>query len=351
MPQLNLALQGGGAHGAFTWGVLDRLLEEPDIDIVGVSGTSAGAINAMVLVEGLVERGRDGARAQLDAFWHEVAREGQHSSPLRRSPLSLAADARYSLNGSPSFRATIAAMRSMSPYEFNPQNINPLRDLLNRFINYDLIRKQQHIKLFINTTQVRTGGLRIFREHELTTDVVLASTTLPQLFQTPVIDGEGYWDGGYIANRAIEPMIDETGAQDVLIVQLNPVVVDKLPWTAQEIHDRLNEITFNSSLVSELRFIAERNCWIRNGELSSERHPYIRLHIVHGGHHLGEYCGTSKLLVEKPFFEELKALGRTEADAFLKAHKDSLGVRSTFDYMRLVRSLTHSSKRAGGGAG
>jgi NTE family protein len=335
---INLALQGGGAHGAFTWGVLDRLLEEEDIDITAVSGTSAGAINAVVLAEGLLEGGRPAARARLDAFWREVAKAGQ-TSPFQRMPFD-SNSGRYDLTLSPAYLFGMAIMRTFSPYQFNPQNANPLRDLLNRFIKFDLVRKQKQLKLFINTTHVSTGGLRVFREHELTTDVVLASTTLPVLFQTPLIDGEGYWDGGYIANPALEPMVRNTDTRDILIVQLNPIVRDDIPRTPHDIGDRLGEIVFNASLVTELRFIAERNRLVANGELSAERHPFVRLHMVHGHSRLAHYDGSSRVLAEEQFLRELKAHGRHEAEHFLRHHKDDVGARSSFDYELLVDHLT-----------
>ena len=338
MATVNLALQGGGAHGAFTWGVLDRLLEEDDIDIRSVSGTSAGAINSVVLVEGLLEGGKMRARDRLDAFWREVAEAGTRMSPFQRAPFD--SGGRYDLTQSPMYLISMAMMRAFSPYQFNPQNVNPLRDLIDRFINFDLVRNQDKIKLFINTTQVSTGGLRIFREYELTTDVVLASTTLPQLFQTPMIDGEGYWDGGYIANPAIEPMVRENCSHDVLIVQLNPIAREEIPKTPHEIIDRLGEIVFNASLVTELRFLAERNRLVANGELSAERYPFVHLHMVHGHHKLAAYDGSSRLLADRAFLQELKQHGRDEMDAFLAHHKSDIGVRSSFDYDVLVRHLT-----------
>ncbi len=338
MTTLNLALQGGGAHGAFTWGVLDRLLQEDDIDIRAVSGTSAGAVNAVVMVEGLLKGGREGARTRLDAFWREVAAAGARTSPFQRLPFDT--DNRYDLTRSPMYLFGMTLMRALSPYQFNPQNINPLRDLLERFIDFDRVRAQNRIKLFINTTHVATGALRVFRERELTADVVLASTTLPQLSHTPLIDGEGYWDGGYIANPAIEPMVRDTCAHDVLIVQLNPIAREELPKTPHEILDRLGEIVFNASLMTELRFLAERNRLVADGELSAKRHPYVRLHMVHGHHKLAAYDGSSRLLAEAKFLRELKAHGRQEMDEFLTHHKVDLGVQSSFDYQVLVEHLT-----------
>lgn len=334
MIRLNLALQGGGAHGAFTWGVLDRLLEEDDVEISAVSGTSAGAINAIVAVEGLIEGGRAFAREQLDDFWRGVAEAAHKTSPFR--PLPFDQDPRYDLSRSPFYLLGIATIRAFSPYQFNPVNYNPLRELIDKYIQFERVVNQDKYKLFINTTHVATGALKIFREHELNTDIVLASTTLPQLFQTPMIDGEGYWDGGFVANPAIEPMVDATCVRDVLIVQLNPLVREKIPTSPQEIFDRLNEITFNASLLAELRRISERNDLVENGELSAEKHPVVRLHLVHGDGKLADYAGSSRLLADSGFLGELKNLGRARMDRFLRRHKHQIGVEPSFDYDRMV---------------
>lgn len=334
MVKLNLALQGGGAHGAFTWGVLDRLLEEEDIDLTAFSGTSAGAINAIVAAEGILEAGPAFAREQLDDFWRGVAEAARQGSPFRQLPF--VNDPRYDLTRSPFYIMGIATIRAFSPYQFNPINYNPLRALLDKYIQYERVVSQDRIKLFINTTHVATGSLRIFREYELNTDVVLASTTLPQLFQTQLIGDEGYWDGGYVANPAIEPMVKETEVRDVLIVQLNPLVREQLPTTPQDIFDRLNEITFNASLLAELRRIADVNALVESGELSAAKHPVIRLHLVHGDGELADYAGSSRLLADAGFLAELKALGRARMDRFLRRHKHELGVKSSFDYDRMI---------------
>jgi NTE family protein len=340
--KLNLALQGGGSHGAFTWGVLDRLLEEEHIEIAAISGTSAGAMNAVVCGEGLMEGDRAHARAQLDHFWHGMGDTAARMSPFQRTPWQhLTND--YSLNFSPMYEMSLAISRMVSPYQSNPFGYNPLRDALNELIDFERVRKSRKVKLFINTTHVATGGLRCFREHELTVDMVLASGCLPYLFHTPIIDGEGYWDGGYIANPALEPMSRATGCGDALIVQLNPIVRNELPKTAHEIADRLNEITFNASLVSELRFIGERNRLIANGELSRETHPRLHLHMIHGDDELGRFPPSSKLLAEKAFLLKLKALGRDAADAWLEKHGDDIGERSTFNYRKLVAAMTQDS--------
>lgn len=340
--KLNLALQGGGSHGAFTWGVLDRLLQEEDIEITAISGTSAGAMNAVVVGEGLMEGGHEKAREQLDHFWNGMGEAAARISPFQRTPWQKATDD-FSLQFSPMYEMSLAISRMVSPYQLNPFGYNPLRDALLELIDFDRVRRSRKVKLFINTTHVATGGLRCFREHELTVDMVLASGCLPYLFQTPMIDGEGYWDGGYIANPAIEPMTRATGTDDALIVQLNPIVRNEIPKTAHEITDRLNEITFNASLVTELRFIGERNRLLEAGELRSDRYREIHLHMIHGDDELGRFPPSSKLLSETAFLHKLKALGRDACDQWLEKHGRDIGKRSTFNYRRLVEAMTQES--------
>ena len=334
--QLNLALQGGGAHGAFTWGVLDRLLEEPDLEFTAISGTSAGAMNAVVLAEGLLEGGNDRARAQLEQFWLGMADAADRLNPWRQWP-------GYSLVEPFLFEASMAATRILSPYDVSPSGANPLRQALLDLIDFEKVRRQRRIKLFINTTHVATGGLRCWREHELTVDMVLASACLPSLFQTPMIDGEGYWDGGYIANPAIEPLCRSTDTDDVLIVQLNPIVRNEIPRKAADILDRLSEISFNASLVTELRFIAERNRLISAGELSPRKHRKTHLHMIHGDQALGELPASTKLTAERTFLLTLRDKGREAASEWIARHADKIGDRSSFNYNRLVSQLTQES--------
>jgi NTE family protein len=334
--KLNLALQGGGAHGAFTWGVLDRLLEEPDLEFTAISGTSAGAMNAVVMAEGLLEGGKERARAQLEQFWIGMADAADRLNPFRQWP-------GYALVEPFLFEASMAATRMFSPYDVSPTDTNPLRQALLDLIDFEKVRRQRQIKLFINTTHVATGGLRCWREHELTVEMVLASACLPSLFQTPMIDGEGYWDGGYIANPAIEPMCRATDTDDVLIVQLNPIVRTELPKKAADILDRLSEISFNASLVTELRFIAERNRLINAGELSAKKHRKTHLHMIHGDQALGELPPSSKLTAERKFLLTLRDKGREAASEWIERHAEKIGDRSSFNYNRLVSQLTQES--------
>ncbi len=334
--KLNLALQGGGAHGAFTWGVLDRLLEEPDLEFTAISGTSAGAMNAVVMAEGLLEGGNERARAQLELFWLGIADAADRLNPFRAWP-------GYSLVEPFLFEASMAATRLFSPYDVSPTDTNPLRQALLDLIDFEKVRRQRRLKLFINTTHVATGGLRCWREHELTVEMVLASACLPSLFQTPLIDGEGYWDGGYIANPAIEPMCRATDTDDVLIVQLNPIVRTEIPRKAADILERLSEISFNASLVTELRFIAERNRLINTGELSARNHRKTHLHMIYGDRALGELPASSKLMADRRFLLMLRDKGREAASEWIAAHADKIGERSSFNYNRLVSQLTQES--------
>lgn len=334
MPRINLALQGGGSHGAFTWGVLDRLLEE-DLDIVGVSGTSAGACNAVLLAEGWVEAGPEQARQQLEGFWKLVSRAGG-SSPLRRSLYSQFMG-EYTLDTSPVHFWLEIISRLFSPYQLNPGGDHPLRSLLEEFVDFDRVRASDHVKVFVNTTNVLTGTLRIFREHEMTVDMVLASTCLPSLFHAIEIDGVPYWDGGYIANPALFPMLEATGVQDILIVQINPLRIREAPIDARDIINRLGEITFNSSLIKEVRMIEQKNALIRAGELDPDRFPEVRLHMIHGGPELQRFDNSSKLLTEMEFLLELKQIGRQAAEDWIVRHGSAVGQTSSLDAGALIR--------------
>ena len=250
---VDLALQGGGSHGAFTWGVLDRLLEEPWIKIEAISGTSAGAMNAAVLVDGWSRGGADGARAALDSYWRRVSRAAAFS-PLQRSPLERLMG-RWTLDTSPAYLAIDLMSRVFSPYDLNPMGFNPLRQILAESIDFERLAASP-IKLFITATNVHTGRGRIFRNGQITPDVLLASACLPTMFQAVEIDGEAYWDGGFAGNPTITPLVRESDAHDTILVQINPRERLNTPRTAGDILDRLNEISFNSPLMKELRMIA-----------------------------------------------------------------------------------------------
>src|ERR1700678_133215 len=274
---VDLALQGGGSHGAFTWGVLDRLIEEPWLRIEAISGTSAGAMNAVVLADGWMQGGAEGARASLDAYWRRVSR-GAAFSPLQRSLLDRLMG-RWTLDASPAYLAVDLMTRMLSPYDLNPLGLNPLRDILAESVDFTHLARSP-VKLFITATNVRTGRGRIFRNAEITADVLLASACLPTMFQAVEIDGESYWDGGYAGNPTITPLVRESDAQDTILVQINPRERPETPRTASEILNRLNEISFNSPLMKELRMIALLHRVADPGTGEGARWAQMRIHQI-----------------------------------------------------------------------
>ena len=331
--KINLGLQGGGAHGAFTWGVLDYLLEDERIDIEGISGTSAGAMNAVMLADGLARGGPAEARKRLDAFWRAASLDGDLPA-LQRSVV----DRLFSFTpyeGSPVQAWFNAVARYMSPYDLNPLNINPLRDLIERFVDFDAVRACEEVSLFISATNVHTGRLRVFPQEKISADVIMASACLPFLFRAVKIDGVPYWDGGYMANPAIFPFFDATLTEDVLVVQINPVERKATPHTQTEIMNRINEITFNSSLLAEFRAIDFVTRLIDQGKLprgtGKGQYRRINVHRIALDSTFKELTSDSKLNSDFDFFEMLKKGGRQAAQSFLAAHFDDIGVRSTVD--------------------
>jgi NTE family protein len=324
---IDLALQGGGSHGAFTWGVLDRLLEEPWLRIEAISGTSAGAMNAAVLADGWTEGGASGARAALDAFWDRVAQAASFS-PLQRTPLDRLLG-RWTLDSSPVFIGFDLMARVLSPYDLNPGGFNPLKKILDESIDFARLARSP-VKLFITATNVRTGRGRIFRNAEITPDVLLASACLPTLFQAVEIDGEAYWDGGYAGNPTITPLVRESDAQDSILVQINPRERPGTPRSAGEILNRLNEVSFNAALMKELRMIALLRQVADPGSGEGARWAGMRTHRIMTDM-MTELTYSSKLNAERDFLSMLRAEGRRAAGAFLDAHADDLGRRSTAD--------------------
>lgn len=324
---IDLALQGGGSHGAFTWGVLDRLLEEPWLKIEAISGTSAGAMNAAVLADGWTSGGAEGARAALDNYWQRVSQAASFS-PLQRSPLDVMMG-RWALDTSPAYLAMDLMSRVLSPYDLNPLGLNPLRGILSESIDFSRLPSSP-IKLFVTATNVRTGRGRIFRNAEITADVLLASACLPTLFQAIEIDGEHYWDGGYAGNPTITPLIRESDAIDTILVQINPRERSEPPRTASDILNRLNEISFNSPLMKELRMIAVLRQVADPGNGEGARWARMRTHRILTDM-LADLGASSKLNAEWAFVSMLKEQGRKSADEFLSAHGNDVGVRSTAD--------------------
>ena len=332
---VDFALQGGGAHGAFTWGALDRLLEEPWLRIDGISGTSAGAMNAAVLVDGHAKDGADGARAALENFWRRVSNAAL-LSPLRRTPLDILLG-RWTLDHSPVFLAMDLMARVFSPYDVGPGGTNPLRDILAESVDFARLA-QASIKLFITATNVRIGRGRVFRNDEITPDVLLASACLPTLFQAIEIDGEGYWDGGYSGNPTITPLVRECNSKDTVLVQINPVERPGLPRSARDILNRLNEVSFNAVLLKELRMIALLRQVAQPDNSENAKWADMRIHRI-SSDLMVELGYSSKLNAEWEFLCMLRDEGRRAGDAFLTAHHEDLGRRSTFDLDELLKGV------------
>jgi NTE family protein len=318
---IDLTLQGGGSHGAFTWGLLDRLLDEPWLRIAAISGTSAGAMNAAVLADGWTEGGADGARAALNEYWRRVARAAAFS-PLQRSPFDRLAG-RSTLGTSPAYFASDIMSRMLSPYDLNPLDINPLRNILAESINFEWLSRSP-IKLFVTATKVRTGRGRIFRNPEITADVLLASACLPTMFGAVEIENEAYWDGGYAGNPTITPLVRESDAHDTILVQINPTERPDLPRTAAEILERLNEISFNSPLAKGLRMIALLRQVTDPGTGEGARWAQMRMHRIKSDL-LAQFGASSKLNAEWEFIELLRDEGCRAASEFLGRERRPAG--------------------------
>jgi NTE family protein len=329
---VDFALQGGGSHGAFTWGVLDRLIEEPWLRIEAISGTSAGAMNAVLVADGWMQGGAEGARAALDAYWRRVSHAAAFS-PLQRSPLDRLMG-RWTLDTSPAYVVMDLMARVLSPYDLNPLGFNPLRDILTDSINFGRLARAP-IRLFITATNVRTGRGRIFRNAEITADVLLASACLPTMFQAIEIDDDPYWDGGYAGNPTLTPLVRESDAHDIILVQINPRERPDRPRTANEVLNRLNEISFNSPLMKELRMIALLHQVADPGHGEGARWAGMRTHRIMSDA-LADFGASSKLNAEWEFVSLLKEEGRKSADAFLTAHGKDIGKHSTADLDALL---------------
>ena len=331
--RIDLALQGGGAHGAFTWGVLDRLLEDERIEFDAISGASAGAMNAVVLVDGLACGGRRRAREALRSFWSRV------SNATGRGPLTapLAPDALAMLFGhgwlaaSPWSAWLDWAGRSLPAPQFNPLNLNPLRTVLTAEVDFERLRAYRGARVFVTATQVRTGQLREFVHEELTADVVMASACLPYLFRAVEIDGQHYWDGGFMGNPAIFPLIYRGASRDVIVVHINPIVRETVPTTAPEIFDRMNEISFNSSLMREMRAIAFVTRLLANEAIDDTRYKRMLIHSIRDDVEMSRYGAETKLDPSWAFLTRLRDAGRNAAAAWLQGSYEAVGERTTVD--------------------
>ncbi|MDX2263602.1 MAG: patatin-like phospholipase family protein [Hyphomicrobiales bacterium] len=326
---INIALQGGGSHGAFTWGVLDRLLEDGRLDIEAVSGTSAGAMNAAVMADGFVRGGAQGARDQLRAFWTAVAKEAQYS-PVQRAPFDMLMGT-WSLDASPGYAFFDMVSKMASPYQLNPFNFNPLKDLLDTVVDFERVRACTHPLIFISCTNVQTGRATVFKRDRISPEVVMASACLPHVFQAVEIDGVPYWDGGYMGNPVLFPFHDSTRTCDYVIVQINPVFRAETPRTSREIMNRINEISFNSALLLELRGIDFVRRLIDEGKLSANEYKRINIHTIAAHEDMAPLGASSKMNGEWEFLQHLFEIGRRAADKFLTESFDKLGVMPTAD--------------------
>ncbi|MBH1988278.1 MAG: patatin-like phospholipase family protein [Burkholderiales bacterium] len=340
-PRLNLALQGGGSHGAFTWGVLDRLLDDDGIDIAGLSGTSAGALNAAVALSGYVNGHAQGgvgearrhAQLALRDFWQDVSHHGSLFSPVNAPALDLVT-APWGFTTASLMQWTGLLMRAWSPYQVNPLNLNPLRDVLQKHVQVDALHTgcaRCGIPLFVTATSVRTGQARVFTAEALSLDALMASACLPFLFQSVEIDGEPFWDGGYTGNPALYPLIYRTELEDILLVRLNPLQREGTPMRSVDIMDRLSEITFNASLIGEMRAIAFVQRLLKDNKLEPGRYKGLRMHMVADDEGLAGFNASTKFNTDWPFLTQLHRLGREAAERWLRDHRDDIGQRNTLD--------------------
>lgn len=333
--KIALALQGGGSHGAFTWGVLDRLLEEPSLDIIGVTGTSAGAMNTVVLADGLVRGGPQKARQALRQFWEQIGEMPGVGSMLWGMPGDKAAE--MHIEQMPAYQAWDMAARNLSPYELNPTEFNPLRAPLEKLVDFEGLRHQNHIQTVVCATNARTGRRRSFSNADLTVDAVLASACLPELFPAIQIDGEAYWDGGYTGNPAMAPLIRRLPGCDLIIVRIDPVQRGDVPRSMRDIHDRVLEISFNSASYMELAAMGMLLKFMDEGLLPRERFDRFRFHAIEASALLEKLPLSSKRNNYAPFLEYLFDNGRQAADAWLSTHAAAIGERSTIDLRNLLQ--------------
>jgi NTE family protein len=332
-PVINLALQGGGAHGAFTWGVLDYLLQDGRLGFEAASGTSAGAMNAVVLAHGLLSGGRDGAREALAKFWRAIA------SGMPASSTTVSADGQ-SVSLSPAFRRMLRWANYFSPEQLNPFDHNPLRAVVTSQIDFEGLRARSPLKLFIAATNANTGQLRLFHTAEVSVEAILASACLPTVHRAVEIDGEHYWDGGYSANPAVFPLFYECESRDILLVLLSPLKHKETPHSVENIRDRMLEIAFTSTFLREMRMFAH----LREHVKANSRFPVGRFerriissnfHVIDAQEFLGELTAETKLAANWKFFEALRDLGRERARAWLDQYYDRIGRSSSVDLSEL----------------
>ncbi|MGH8614881.1 MAG: patatin-like phospholipase family protein [Gammaproteobacteria bacterium] len=331
---VSLALQGGGAHGAFTWGVLDRLLEDERLVIDGISGTSAGAMNGTMLVYGMAIGGRAGAREMLQTFWRRIAECASYGI-FQPTPLDRLLG-RHDLDRSPLYWAFDAVTRVLSPYQLNPTGVNPLGEILSELVDFDRPQAAADIKLFVCATNVRTGKIRVFQPHEISVDALLASACLPTLFRAVEIESECYWDGGFMGNPAMFPLLNACQANDIILIEINPIRIEETPTTARAIIDRMKDISFNATMMREMRTIAFVTQLLEQHRLTNKtRYRRILFHMIEAEREIARFGVSSKLNADWDFLTTLFELGRSTAAQWLDRHYDSLGNEPSMDLQKL----------------
>ena len=332
--RINLALQGGGAHGAFTWGVLDRLIRDKRIYIDGLSGTSAGALNATVFADGFIKGGRQGACDALARFWRAVSDHTSKAPGQEFARLFMPAAGKWNVDASPAFMFADYMSRMFSPYQLNPGDYNPLRDILTAQVDFEGLRRRKEIKLFVAATNVRTTKLRVFTTEEMHVECLLASACLPLTFRAVDFQGEQYWDGGYLANPPIAPLIHECVSKDVVIVQINPMNRPDVPTTSREILNRINEISFNATLAREMSGIATISKLIEEGKLQDTPFHKVNFHMIVAEEEMSHLGASSKFNADWDFLTYLYDLGVSTTEVWLAAHFDHLERETTFDLVK-----------------
>ena len=332
--QVALALQGGGSHGAFTWGVLDRMLEDETIDIIGVTGTSAGAMNAVVLADGLLKGGPEQARRGLRNFWEAIGKMPGFASLLW--PMSGESHAQVHLEKTPAYLIWDTLSRNLSPYDLNPLNFNPLRGPLTELVDFDRLRAEKHLQVLVCATNVLTSRRRVFSNEDISVDAVLASACLPQMFPAVEIDGESYWDGGFSGNPAMVPLIRRLPKCDLIIVRIDPIIRTTVPRSPREIHDRVQEVGFNSTFWLELGALAIILRFVEEGLLDRERFGRILFHAIEASSELEKIAASTKLNNSPAFLEFLFDLGRQTADGWIARNGAAIGRQSTIDLQKVL---------------
>lgn len=326
--RVSIAVQGGGSHGAFSWGVLDRLLEDGRFEIDGMTGTSAGGMNAIAVIQGLMKGGAQEARDELRKFWTAISESGKHSSLNNRGPIDKMMG-KYTMYNSPGFVVFDYLSRMFSPYELNPMQVDPLKDVIMKLFDFDALRKFKGAKAYLCATHVFSGRLRVFSLDEMRPECLLATACLPTIHNAVLVDDEYYWDGGFIGNPVFFPLIYNCEATDIIFLPLNPTIREKLPTTSREIADRLNEITNNASVVREMRAISFITDLIDQGKLDPKTTKRFNLHVIEDEDAFQELGWSSKLNTEWEFLTFLFEKGRAAADTWIRKNYDKVGKEST----------------------